>query len=71
MNYFVYVKPEGESRFSLANPVTLCYGLSKIYAPRFTDDGLDVLKKWVDAANKMPAATWQIRTVNGKKVYPK
>lgn len=70
MYYFVYVKLDGEKRFSLANPKTLSCGIGKMYAPRYSEDDLPEIKRWIDAANKFPAATWQIRTTDGKKVYP-
>ena len=70
MYYFVYVKLNGEKRFSLSNPHTLAYGVGKVFAPRFTEENLKQLKDWIDKANEIPEAIWQIRTVNGKIIYP-
>ena len=47
-DYFVYSRPAGERRFALTDLARGTVGLGKFYAPRYSKEQLDQLKKWLD-----------------------
>lgn len=68
-DYFVYSRPAGERRFALTDLARGTVGLGKFYAPRYSKEQLDQLKKWLDcAAATYPGAVFQIRRLDGKTI---
>ena len=68
-DYFVYSRPAGERRFALTDLARGTVGLGKFYAPRYSKEQLDQLKKWLDcAAATYTGAVFQIRRLDGKTV---
>lgn len=68
-DFYIYSRPDGERRFTLTDLARGTVGLGKFYAPRYSKEQLDQLKKWLDmAAATYPGAVFQIRRLDGKTV---
>lgn len=68
-DFYIYSRPDGERRFTLTDLARGTVGLGKLYAPRYSKEQLDQLKKWLDmAAATYPGAVFQVRRLDGKTV---
>lgn len=68
-DFYIYSRPDGERRFTLTDLARGTVGLGKFYAPRYSKEQLDQLKKWLDmAAATYPGAVFQVRRLDGKTV---
>lgn len=68
-DFYIYSRPAGERRFALTDLARGTVGLGKFYAPRYSKEQLDQLKKWLDmAATTYPGAVFQVRRLDGKTI---